>query len=150
MCSLAVHFCLSSVQGTHLVVSPASLVHIGTWSSMLPSSTWPGSLTLKLLGNRHHYVNRTQGSSCSMGNRRHKPASSLPPEAVMLKCSSWSPCGKPGSRTPVACGLGSPQLSKQQHHRTVLSKACAGIRPQDSYCPKVWFPCACRSCCGFM
>jgi hypothetical protein len=102
------------------------LVHIGTPCSMLFPTTWPANFTLKLQGNWHPCASRTLSSCCSTGNRRHKPATSVSPDATPQNWASWSPCERLGPGTPAAHRLGSPEPSQQQSNWTEIPGTHAG------------------------
>jgi hypothetical protein len=74
----------------------------------------------------------------STGNRRHKPAGLVPPEAEPLDCASWSLCGKSVPRTPTISRLGFCWASCNTTELYSL-KPMQKIRLKNFHCLQAWF-----------
>jgi hypothetical protein len=72
--------------------------------------------SIKCQGKQHPCVSRTHGSHSHVGNRRHKPAGSVAPEAAPLNCAPWSPCRKSDPRAPATQRIGYPMLAALLHY----------------------------------
>jgi hypothetical protein len=110
--------------------------HIGTQISMLPPHMTfylhpetPGKPAPRSSG--------TLGSHWLMGNRNHKPAGSIPPEATPQNWAPWSPCRKLGLGTPAAFRACSPEPAS---HWTAFPEAQTGYQAPRLLLPKGLVP----------
>jgi hypothetical protein len=119
--------------------------HIGTQGSMLPTTTQPATFTLKHQGNRCPGISRTQGSHCSRGNRKHKPAGLVFLKVVSLNYAPGVHVGNqaPELLLPTDLILLSWASSPTTELRSL--KPLQEIRHQGFHYRKAWFPCACST-----
>jgi hypothetical protein len=116
-------------------VSPTSR-HIQETRATCSPRTWSATFTLKYQGNWHTWITRSHGSCCSKGNRRHKPAGPVPPEAVALNWTSRTLVGDWAPKLLLPTGFA--LLSKQQ------ATELHSLKPLWESGPKP--PATCRIC----
>jgi hypothetical protein len=136
-CSWSYHMAPGSITHHSLGGKSFFQAHTGTQSSTLPLTTQPATFTLKCQGNQCLCVNRTHGSCFSSGNRTHKPAGSVPLEAVPLNCAPWSPVGNQAPRLPLPKGL---VLLCLQCYCTTFPEPMPGKQASELLLPKDLVP----------